>query len=138
VGEGRPYSRESRGDHDGADVGVGEDGEGRKWWEEGREAVSSKFEGEEGGGEVLSSNVDRGRREKVRTVWFENETVRAASTSHPRSCSGKVAALFPESREGKGGSDEEDEDKESSGRTYEARHHMRLHTEYASLLREVG
>lgn len=33
--------------------------------------------------------------ERKLTVWFENSTVFAISTSHPNSCKGKLAALFP-------------------------------------------
>ena len=57
-----------------------------------------KREGEEG--ETHQSGLGRPAG-KERTVWLLNSTVLAASTSQPRSCRGKLAALLPETREEK-------------------------------------
>lgn len=57
-----------------------------------------KVRGRESGGkerERRGELEETARKGKVPTVWFENDTVSAASTSQPRSCRGKVAALFP-------------------------------------------
>jgi hypothetical protein len=57
--------------------------------------VKEKGEKRGGGGHQPAADA---RVWKERTVWLLNSTVLAASTSHPKSCSGKLAALLPEKR----------------------------------------